>query len=99
MPINLNIRKNEADKPKIKEVQDGYFVKIDDEVYFVRALNGDCVPDNREVVLIDLGTFIVFKYDNMSALKKRLSVEGGTVEVIRPNQANVNIGFEWKDAK
>ncbi|AXH71283.1 hypothetical protein BSP38_241 [Bacillus phage BSP38] len=100
MPINLNIRKNEADKPKVQEIEDGYFVKIDDGVFVVKMLSGDSVPENREVALVDLGTFLVFKYKSMSDLKKRLSInDGRTVEVIRPKQANVNIGFEWRDAK
>lgn len=101
MPINLKIRKNEADKPKVKEIEDGYFIKINDaRVYIVRTLDREyAAKDKHEVILIDLSTVQISPYKDMKALKSRLSDRGSTVEVIRPKQANVNIGFEWREAK
>ncbi|UPI12497.1 hypothetical protein [Bacillus phage SBSphiJ4] len=102
MPINLKIRKNKADKPKVKEIEDGYFVRMhENDVYIVKVLERECQAntDTQEVMLISLSTFRIGLYRNMQALKSRLSNEGSTVEVIRPKQANVNIGFEWRDAK
>ncbi|UJJ74783.1 hypothetical protein [Bacillus phage BM-P1] len=93
MPINLNIRKNEADKPKIKEIQGGYFFKINESIYNIQEFNtGMCVT-------IDLSDLSVRYYANMKELKEMLQDRGSTVEIIRPKQANVNIGFEWRDAK
>ncbi|MCY7823273.1 hypothetical protein P8845_18655 [Bacillus spizizenii] len=102
MAINLKIRKNEADKPKVKEIEDGYFININDaHVYIVRTLDREyqAAKDNHEVILIDLSTFQISPYKDMKELKRRLSDRGSTVEVIRPKQANVNIGFEWREAK
>ncbi|UPI11991.1 hypothetical protein [Bacillus phage SBSphiJ3] len=102
MPINLKIRKNKADKPKVKEIEDGYFVRMhENDVYIVKVLEREyqANTDTQEVMLISLSTFRVGLYKNMQELKSRLSNGGSTVEVIRPKQANVNIGFEWRDAK
>lgn len=93
MPINLKIRKNEADKPNVKEVQDGYFFKRHNDVRIIRELeSGVCCT-------IDLSDLSIRYYVNMQELKKMLSDWGSEVEIIRPKQANVNIGFEWRDAK
>ncbi|MEG7377934.1 hypothetical protein V5785_01010 [Bacillus subtilis] len=99
MPINLKIRKNEADKPKVKEVENGYFIKINDDVFIVKTLERDyqADTDRQEVVLINLSNFGIGLYKNMLELKRGLSNRGSTVEVIRPKQANVNIGFEWRE--
>ncbi|MEK5156565.1 hypothetical protein MHH91_11010 [Bacillus sp. FSL K6-2819] len=98
MAINLKIRKNKADKPKVKDLEDGYFIKIDDaDVYIVRTLDREyAAKDKHEVILINLSSFQISPYKDMKALKSRLSDRGSTVEVIRPKQANVNIGFEWR---
>ena len=93
MPINLKVRKNEADKPKVKEIQDGYFFKRHNDVRIIRELeSGVCCT-------IDLSDLSIRYYVNMQELKKMLSDWGSEVEIIRPKQANVNIGFEWRDAK
>lgn len=93
MPINLKIRKNEADKPKIKEVEGGYFFKINESIYCIQELNmGVCVT-------IELNDLSVRSYASMKELKKMLQDKGSSVEIIRPKQVNVNIGFEWRDAK
>ncbi|WP_350253686.1 hypothetical protein [Bacillus halotolerans] len=102
MPINLKIRKNEADKPKVKEIEDGYFIRMhEDDMYIVKALEREyqANTDTQEVMLISLSTFGIGLYKNMQELKSRLSDRGSTVEVIRPKQANVNIDFEWREAK
>lgn len=93
MPINLNIRKNEADKPKVKEIQDGYFFKRHNDVRIIREL------DSGVCCTIDLSDLSIRYYVNMQELQKMLSDWGSEVEIIRPRQANVNIGFEWRDAK
>ncbi|AEB63818.1 hypothetical protein KS08_10560 [Bacillus subtilis] len=80
----------------MKDLEDGYFIKIDDaDVYIVRTLDREyAAKDKHEVILIDLSTLQIAPYKDMKELKSRLSDRGSTVEVIRPKQANVNIGFE-----
>lgn len=93
MPINLKIRKNEADKPKIKEIEGGYFFKINESIKCIQEF------DSGVCVTIDLSDLSVRYYANIKDLKKMLQDRGSSVEIIRPKQANVNIGFEWRDAK
>ncbi|AYJ75457.1 hypothetical protein BSP21_122 [Bacillus phage BSP21] len=89
MPINSNSRKNEADKPKVKEIQDGDFIKRHNDVRVIREL------DSGVCCTIDLSDLSIRYYVNMQELKKRLSAWGSEVEIIRPGQANDHISFEW----
>ncbi|QMI88315.1 hypothetical protein [Bacillus velezensis] len=90
MAINLKIRKNEADKPKVKEIENGYFYKINDVIRCIQEFpSGACVT-------VDLSDLSVRYFADIKELKKVLNAKGSEVEVIRPKQANVNIGFEWR---
>ncbi|MED2945431.1 hypothetical protein VSK91_19825 [Bacillus swezeyi] len=91
MTINLKVRQEKPKGLSVDDIQDGYFLVKDDNVW---AIHKD--SSSSRIFLIELSNFHVTVASNESELKQVFG-DWECVKILSPKQVNLNIGFQWKE--
>ncbi|MCP1460270.1 hypothetical protein [Bacillus amyloliquefaciens] len=92
MTINLKVKQEKRKGLSIKDIQDGFFILKNDDVWIVKM---DVTNENK-IHLIDLETFHVKTVSTKSELKSSFA-DWNRIKILSPKQVNLNIGFQWKE--
>ncbi|KJD58287.1 hypothetical protein UZ38_08910 [Bacillus amyloliquefaciens] len=92
MTINLKVKQEKRKGLSINDIQDGYFILRNDDVWIVKM----DVTNRNKIHLIDLETFHVKTVSTKNELKS-LFADWSQIKILSPKQVNLNIGFQWRE--
>ncbi|MEK4315772.1 MULTISPECIES: hypothetical protein [Bacillus] len=92
MTINLKVKQEKRKGASINDIQDGYFILKDDDVWIVKI----DVTNSDKIYLIELETFDVKTVSTKNELKSSFA-DWNRIKILSPKQVNLNIGFQWRE--
>ncbi|MCY8997876.1 hypothetical protein [Bacillus inaquosorum] len=92
MTINLKVKQEKRKGLSINDIQDGFFILRNDDVWIVKM----DVTNRNKIHLIDLETFHVTTVASTKELKNVFE-DWNRIKILSPKQVNLNIGFQWRE--